>query len=104
MEEKIQEVPLQETSSGEQNNTKYQDKAPSKTYETPSHLYSSQNQSLWPRPAKKKTEERVLWPLGNMDTWTMLFSRLHQQDCHHAQKCYNYSPQTLEESSIRSQI
>ena len=62
MEEKIQEVPLQETSSGEQNNTKYQDKAPSKTYETPSQLYSSQNQSLWPRPAKKKQKKEFFDP------------------------------------------
>lgn len=70
MGEKIQEVPLQETSLGEQNNSKYQDKAPSKTYETPSQLYSSQNQSLWPRPAKKKNRRKSSLSLskhGHMD-------------------------------------
>lgn len=70
MEEKIQEVPLYETSSGEQNNTKYQDKAPSKTFETSSQLYSSQSQSLLPRPAKKKTRRKSSLSLrkhGHMD-------------------------------------
>ena len=30
---------------------------------------------------KQKTEKRVFCPQGNMDTWIMLFSRQHQQDC-----------------------
>lgn len=68
MEEKIQEVPLYETSSGEQNNTKYQDKAPSKTFETSSQLYSSQSQSLWPRPAKKKNQKKEFFVPE--ETWT----------------------------------